>query len=222
MTDDVRRPISVDPFTQGTLQDLPSQGAIASSPFTLSVDASFHDDVWESLSLSPKDPQGFFDDLLTRIIEATLQEVATETHQKINPAASLIASLTLMNNDQVQELNKQYRHKDKPTNVLSFESGQDLNALFSKTEEGGESPPIILGDIILAYGVIEQESQEQQKAFLDHLTHMMIHSVLHLLGYDHEDDAEADDMEGLEIQILEKYFNIKNPYLSDNYTKGES
>lgn len=99
----------------------------------------------------------------------------------------------------VQILNHEYRGKDKPTNVLSFP--QDMP---------------MLGDIVLAYETIERESVEQKKSFEDHLTHLLVHGALHLLGYDHEDDKEAEEMEALEIEILAG-LDIKNPYANDGY-----
>ena len=73
----------------------------------------------------------------------------------------------------------------------------------------------VLGDIILAYKVVKKESNEQNKNFVDHFTHLIIHSILHLLGYDHEIEKEALIMEALEIEIL-SFFNIKSPYENFN------
>lgn len=97
----------------------------------------------------------------------------------------------------VQNLNKQYRGKDKPTNVLSFPASLG----------DGE-----LGDIILAFETIEREAAEQQKTFRNHATHLLVHGFLHLLGYDHIEEKEAEIMEKLEIKILKK-LGISNPYL---------
>ena len=111
-------------------------------------------------------------------------------------------SIVLANDNFVQDLNKKYRDKDKPTNVLSF----------PQTEEDELSAPIImLGDIVIASGVIEKESKEQNKNIKNHYTHMLVHGCLHLMHYDHITDEEADEMEALEIQILSN-LGIKNPY----------
>lgn len=113
-------------------------------------------------------------------------------------AASLTILLTT--DVEMQALNKQYRGKDKPTNVLSFPDG-----------EADETGAVHLGDIALAYETIAREATEQQKTFKAHLTHLVIHGVLHLLGYDHEHPSEAKAMESLEIKLLTA-MGIANPY----------
>lgn len=118
---------------------------------------------------------------------------------------SLEISVVLANDDLVQVLNREYRNIDKPTNVLSF-AGLDSDA--PVPEEG----PFALGDIILAYQTLARECKEQGKFFKDHYTHLIVHGTLHLLGYDHEDEDDANIMESLEIRVLEK-MNIQNPYM---------
>lgn len=103
-------------------------------------------------------------------------------------------SIACVDDDAIHTLNKTYRGKDKPTNVLSF-----------------PSDPPLLGDIVLAYGVIKQESDTRRIAFEDHVTHLIIHGFLHLLGYDHQNDEDAAGMEHLEIEALKK-LGIDNPY----------
>lgn len=104
-------------------------------------------------------------------------------------------SVVFTDNKAIQELNKTFRHYNKPTNVLSFPS-----------EEKEE-----LGDIILAYETIEKEAFESGISLLHHTLHLIIHGFLHLLGYDHEEEEAAEIMENLEIQILAS-LNITNPY----------
>jgi probable rRNA maturation factor len=102
------------------------------------------------------------------------------------------------------ELNEQYRHKQGPTNILSFPvevpEGIELN---------------LLGDLVVCAPVLEKEALEQHKTLSDHWAHIIVHGVLHLLGYDHIDDDEAELMESKEITILNK-LNIKNPYIQVN------
>ncbi len=110
-------------------------------------------------------------------------------------------TVRIVDKDEIQTLNKTYRHQDKPTNVLSFPF---------------EAPPQIrlplLGDLVICHEVVVDEADQQQKTIAQHWAHMVIHGVLHLKGYDHIDDSEADIMEALEIQILDK-LDICNPYL---------
>ena len=104
------------------------------------------------------------------------------------------------------QLNLQYRGKDKPTNVLSFPSDIPEEIL-----EMLDARP--LGDLVICIPVVLQEAEEQQKTPINHFTHLLVHGVLHLLGYDHElGEVEAEDMESMEIEILAK-LDIANPYL---------
>ena len=112
------------------------------------------------------------------------------------------ASILYSGDDTIRALNAQWRGKDYATNVLSFPA-DDM-----PVPEGEPRP---LGDIILASGVVAREATEQGKPLRDHVTHLIIHGVLHLLGHDHEDDAEATEMEDLETRIL-KGLGISDPY----------
>lgn len=111
-------------------------------------------------------------------------------------------TIRIVNSDESQQLNNQYRGKNKPTNVLSFPfevpEGIDLN---------------LLGDLVVCAPVVQEEASEQKKTLVDHWAHMVIHGCLHLLGYDHINDDEAEEMETLEINILAK-LTINNPYES--------
>ena len=100
----------------------------------------------------------------------------------------------------VRELNSRFRDKDKPTNVLSFPAPENA---FPH-----------LGDIVLAYGVCAAEAEAQGKTLADHLSHLVVHGVLHLLGRDHEDDAEAEEMEAEEREILAQ-IGVADPYLAE-------
>lgn len=113
-------------------------------------------------------------------------------------------NVSIVSNDEIQQINKQFRNKDKPTNIISFE--------FDKPE--GLPDDIVddfLGDIVIAPKVLEQEAKEQNKTLENHWQHIFIHGLLHLLGYDHLDDQEAEEMENLEVELLAK-LGISNPY----------
>jgi probable rRNA maturation factor len=113
--------------------------------------------------------------------------------------------IVLSNDRHVRQLNRDYRHKDKPTNVLSFAA---LDGGMPDRDTAWH-----LGDVILALGVVRKEAAKQGKPLEQHLTHLVIHGVLHLLGYDHEEEAEAERMEALEIAAL-KRLGIGNPYIA--------
>ena len=108
--------------------------------------------------------------------------------------------IRIVDKAEIQDLNKTYRDKDQPTNVLSFPSDLPI-----------EIDEAILGDVVICTDVVADEARAQNKTFDHHLIHMAIHGTLHLLGYDHIDEKEALIMEGLEIKILEK-IEIANPY----------
>ncbi|WP_135081651.1 rRNA maturation RNase YbeY [Terasakiella sp. SH-1] len=145
------------------------------------------------------------DGLIETCVRAALKECKTDANDR--PCE---ISILLSHNDQVQELNREYREKDKPTNVLSFPA-MDCTVPGDLILEPG---PLHLGDIVLAYQVVVGEAQEQNITFEDHLSHLIIHGVLHLLGYDHIEDEEAEEMEGLEISLLAE-LGIANPYASE-------
>jgi len=118
-------------------------------------------------------------------------------------------SIRLTDNDEVQALNLAYRQKDKPTNVLSFPMvQQDLLESLADSDDG----EVLLGDIILARQVCEAEAADKGVASSEHATHLIVHGTLHLLGYDHIDDDEAEHMEDLERAALAK-LGLADPYI---------
>ncbi len=130
-------------------------------------------------------------------------ELATAT-------ATIEIAVRLTSNDEVHQLNRQYRHKDKPTNVLSFAMIEpDLIGALTQNSDDGE---VILGDIVLAHGVCAAEAAEKAISVEQHATHLIVHGVLHLLGYDHQGDSEAEAMESMERAALET-LGIPDPYL---------
>jgi probable rRNA maturation factor len=108
-------------------------------------------------------------------------------------------TLLLTDDQAIRDLNRRFRQQDRPTNVLSFSAPQN--------------PERFLGDIALAFGVCAREAQDQGKPLAHHLQHLVAHGVLHLLGYDHETDAQAEEMEGLERAVLAG-LGIPDPYLA--------
>ena len=106
----------------------------------------------------------------------------------------------LVSSIEIQALNKEYRSKNQATNVLSFSSNIPL--------EIGES---ILGDVVICVEVVREEAALEGKAFSNHLSHMAIHGILHLLGYGHDDLPSANKMEGIEIDFMKK-IGLNNPY----------
>lgn len=112
--------------------------------------------------------------------------------------------IRLVDDAESAELNQQYRHKEGPTNILSFPF---------EAPEGMELD--LLGDLVICAPIIAKEALEQNKQTLHHWAHITVHGVLHLLGYDHIEDQDAEQMEALEIEILNT-LNIANPYLEES------
>ncbi|MBB4631232.1 rRNA maturation RNase YbeY [Sphingosinicella soli] len=120
-------------------------------------------------------------------------------------------SIRLTDDEEVKTLNAQYRGKDKPTNVLSFPMVQpDLLESLSNSDDG----EVLLGDIVLADGVVTREAAERGISMTDHAAHLIVHGLLHLVGYDHENDADADAMEEMERRALFS-LGIANPYAGE-------
>lgn len=113
-------------------------------------------------------------------------------------------TIRIVDEPESQQLNLQYRGKDKATNVLSFPF---------QCPPGIELP--LLGDLVICAGVVRAEAAEQNKPLAAHWAHMVVHGCLHLLGFDHINDADAEQMEAEEIQILQQ-LGISNPYLLDD------
>ena len=143
----------------------------------------------------------------------SLQSWAEAAYMGETPAA---ASMLITTAEEIQQLNKQYRDKDKPTNVLSFPMAlpddvpEEIAHEISQEmfEQDGAS---LLGDIALCAPVIKQEAKQQSKSEEEHWAHMVVHGMLHLQGYDHLEDDEAEKMEQLEIKILDR-LGFADPY----------
>ena len=124
----------------------------------------------------------------------------------IDKKKNFYVSIYLTNNDKIKEINSEYRKIDKVTNVLSFPQNEERMITKSKKQ-------FILGDVVISLEKISMEAMEQKKSFWDHLLHMIIHSILHLFGYDHQNDKEALLMEKAEKQILVKFLKKENKSL---------
>lgn len=125
-----------------------------------------------------------------------------------NSPETIEIAVRLTSDDEVQTLNRQYRQQDKPTNVLSFPMVQpDLIESLSNTDDG----EILLGDIVLAHGVCAREAAEKGVPLEDHAAHLIVHGVLHLLGHDHMNDADAEAMEAIERAAMAA-LGLHDPY----------
>lgn len=148
------------------------------------IDIEIEDEAWIAA-----EPQA--EDLVEAAAAATLTQIDFDGGA---------VTVLLTDDENVRDLNARFRGKDKPTNVLSFPAPQN--------------PEGHLGDIALAFGVCVREATEQGKPLAHHLQHLVAHGVLHLVGYDHETDAEAEQMEGLERVILAE-LGVPDPYAAE-------
>jgi probable rRNA maturation factor len=152
-------------------------------------------------------PPHDWETLATRAATAALNESPFGEWLASPTAIELAVRLT--SNGEVQTLNAQYRQKDKPTNVLSFPMIQpDLLETVTQNSDDGE---VLLGDIVLAHGVCVAEAAERGISVEDHAAHLIVHGTLHLLGYDHQGDAEAEAMEEMERAAL-AILGLHDPY----------
>jgi len=158
--------------------------------------------------------------------EAAWTDIA---HKAMQSAAALTGyaafdadvSLLLTDDEQVQQLNKQWRGKDRPTNVLSFpmlDTGALALASAPAAPAAGERQhsEMMLGDIALAYETCAAEADDKRITLQRHVTHLIIHGALHLLGYDHIVDSDAETMERLEIKALAS-LGLPNPYVANEH-----
>jgi len=134
-----------------------------------------------------------------------VDDIALWVNRTLNAASASSASeisVRVVDVIEMQRLNKDFRDQDKPTNVLSFAAG-DLDGLPDDVQP--------LGDIVVCAAVVAGEAEQQNKPVGEHWAHMIVHGTLHLLGFDHESDSDAAEMEGLEIQIMADH-GIADPY----------
>lgn len=160
--------------------------------FEISIAPPWPDGEWEELALA-----------VLRAVGAVAREIGNER---------LIASLLLTSDEEIRSLNRDWRDKDRPTNVLSFPmlERDEICALPSS------GAPVMLGDIVLAHETCAREAAEKDIPLRDHAAHLLVHGLLHLAGYDHETSPEeAEKMEQLEIKVL-ALMGIANPYSLQN------
>ena len=149
-------------------------------------------------------------------VEAAM--AATPSRPLIGHALPVEVSIRLADDAEVHQLNAQWRGKDKPTNVLSFPQldADELTAALSHDVSAGQGE-LLLGDIILAHETCVREAAEKAVPLVNHATHLVVHGTLHLLGYDHVDEHEAETMEALERQVMAT-LGYADPYALDGVT----
>jgi probable rRNA maturation factor len=159
------------------------------------------DEEWDSSGAKSFD----WKPLIRKAAEAAIAESAYPELAELDRRVEI--SVTLSCNDQVRALNAKWRGKDKPTNVLSFPMADERDLGRANVA----SAELLLGDIILAHGICEDEAAQKGVSVEQHATHLLVHGTLHLLGYDHQRDDDAADMEAREVRAL-KRLGISNPY----------
>lgn len=184
----------------------PSTGNIPAAT-ALDVDVVRHDGAWAE--------RGIGDAMLELAAHAALA-VAPPLKD-----ARYELTIVLTDDAEIEALNRTWRGKDQPTNVLSFPAGdipqgapgiEGAEGIDANAVHGGCLP---LGDIVIAFETTEAEAAEKAITLHDHVSHLVVHGTLHLLGFDHIDDAEAEQMEGLERQALAT-LGISDPYADDD------
>jgi probable rRNA maturation factor len=142
-------------------------------------------------------------------LEELIPNLAAETFRavQLSPESHSV-SVALLSDAEVHGLNKTFRGKDAPTNVLSFPSSTPVYAGARKGE------PLFIGDVALAYETVVSEASAEGKTVLQHAAHLVVHGVLHLAGFDHDGEADAERMEAAEGAILAR-FGIPDPYRDD-------
>ena len=147
-----------------------------------------------------------WDSLAIHAVTATI--AATPNADLATTPATVEISIRLTSDEEVHTLNRQYRQQDKVTNVLSFPMVQpDLINMLANTDDG----EVLLGDIVLAFETCAREAEARGVPLEDHATHLIVHGVLHLLGYDHMTDADADAMETIEHDVMAT-LGLHDPY----------
>lgn len=161
------------------------------------LNIAVNNDVWNNL----------FPDVAALSEQLFALTIATVDPEILRDKKEVIVNLALSDDDEIRELNYQFRNNDKPTNVLSFANIDD-DEFWQALEHTQE---VELGDIIISASTMAVQSKEQEISLHDHYCHIFVHGLLHLLGYDHMEAEEAAEMEALEVRILQS-IHIANPY----------
>lgn len=130
--------------------------------------------------------------------EAAIKRLARFALERMQVPDACEVSISLVSEDEIHELNRRYRGIDKPTDVLSFECDDPWASY-------GPDEPIEIGDVVIALDVVEGQRARFNTSFEQEASLMLVHSLLHLLGYDHVEEAQAEEMEALEKEILDAY-----------------
>ena len=162
----------------------------------MSVDLIMEDARWKKLNLFS-------------IANAAFKETLSQLNLR---SENFICCVLACSSEKIKGLNAQFRGKNNSTNVLSFPSKAENYDKKSSLKFKANADPCELGDIAIAYEVCKKEANVSKIKFEDHVYHLIIHSVLHLMGYDHEEEKNAIEMEKIEVQVLAN-LGISNPYL---------
>ena len=162
----------------------------------MSVDLIMEDARWKTLDLMQ---------IVNNAFNATLWQLNLKSE-------NFICCVLACSNNKIKDLNIQFRGKNTYTNVLSFPSKVEIYEVKNRSKSEGYVDAYELGNIAIAYEVCKNEAASSKIEFEDHVCHLIIHSVLHLLGYDHEEEKNASEMEKIEVQVLAN-LGINDPYM---------
>lgn len=164
----------------------------------LAVDIIMEDEAWTAVF--------GLDEAISSAAEQAYARANVRLANQITADRASVA-VALLSDAGMRVLNSQFRHQDKPTNVLSFPAIEHRHAGAGR----GVEDPRALGDVALAYETIDREARQEGIAVVDHVRHLVVHGILHLLGFDHESDTDADRMEAMETRILAE-LGVADPY----------
>lgn len=167
-----------------------------------------------SLDIAIKSKEWQKEKNIEKSIERICQKLIplTDLKKLLTKKVHLELSVSLVSDRQIKKINQQFRGKNKATDILSFSTlDESLIRRIGINKAIKPRQYLFLGDIVIAFSIVRKEALAQKKRFLDHLTHLILHGILHLIGHDHELKNMAETMENLEVKILKK-LGISNPY----------